>query len=51
MELKQALQRSRQRIVQAKKEIEQGQAHLEQLPALEETQRRFRDAGLEDKLT
>jgi DNA repair ATPase RecN len=49
-ELKQALQRSRQRILEAGREMEQVQARLDQLPALEETQQRFQDAGLEDKL-
>ena len=44
------LERSRRRIVGATREIDSLSERLEALPALEETERRFREAGLEERL-
>ena len=44
------LERSRTRLLEAQKELTQIEERLATLPALEETLRRFQDAGLEEKL-
>ncbi|MBU1054567.1 MAG: phosphoesterase [Proteobacteria bacterium] len=44
------LERSRTRLLETQKELTQIEEHLAALPALEETLRRFQDAGLEEKL-
>ena len=49
-ELRLALERSRRRIVEARREMETLEERLAALPGLEETQKRFRQAGLEDRL-
>ena len=49
-ELRMALERSRRRIVEVRREIENLEERLAALPGLEETQKRFRQAGLEERL-
>jgi hypothetical protein len=49
-ELKLALVRSRGRIVDVRREIKALEDRLAALPALEETQKRFQEAGLEERL-
>ena len=49
-ELRMALERSRRRIVEARHEMEMLEDRLAALPGLEETQKRFREAGLEKRL-
>ena len=44
------LERSRTRLLETQKELAQIEERLASLPALEETLRRFQDAGLEEKL-
>ncbi len=44
------LERSRTRLLETQKELAQIEERLSTLPALEETLRRFQDAGLEEKL-
>ncbi len=48
-EVRLALEKSRRRIVEAWREIEELTARLDALPGLEETQRRFQEAGLEER--
>ena len=45
-----ALERSRRRIVEVRREMEMLEERLAALPGLEETQKRFRQAGLEERL-
>ena len=49
-ELRVALERSRRRIVEVRREMEMLEERLAALPGLEETQKRFRQAGLEERL-
>ena len=49
-ELRMALERSRRRIVEVRREMEMLEERLAALPGLEETQKRFRQAGLEERL-
>jgi hypothetical protein len=49
-ELRRELERSRSRILDAQKEQKQIEDRLAALPGLEETLRRFKEAGLEEKL-
>ena len=49
-ELRRELERSRQRIVEAEKELSEIEERLTALPGLEETLKRYEDAGLEDDL-
>lgn len=49
-DLTRRLERSRVRILEVKKEVRQIDERLASLPALEETLKRFQEAGLEDKL-
>jgi DNA repair ATPase RecN len=49
-ELKRELERSRNRIIDAQTERKQVEDRLAALPGLEETLRRFKEAGLEEKL-
>lgn len=49
-ELKRQLERSRTQIIDNKKELKQAEERLTLLPGLEETLRRFQDAGLEERL-
>ena len=49
-ELKQALQRSRTRILEVREESQQVEERLAALPGLEETLKRFHEAGLEERL-
>lgn len=49
-ELKRELERSRQRILDVRKEQQQNEGRLAALPGLEETRRRFQEAGAEEKL-
>jgi len=49
-DIRRQLERSRARVLDARKEIAQIAERLASLPALEETLRRFQEAGLEDKL-
>ena len=49
-EVLQSLQRSRARIFEISKELERVTERLAALPSLEETQKRFKDAGLEKRL-
>ena len=49
-ELRMALERSRSRIVEVRRETEVLEERLAALPGLEETQKRFRQAGLEERL-
>ena len=44
------LERSRSRIVDVRREMKTLEEHLAALPGLEETQRRFKQAGVEDRL-
>lgn len=48
--LRQELQRSRRRIVDVRQEMQTLEERLAALPGLEETQKRFQQAGLEEKL-
>lgn len=48
--VRQKLERSRTRLLETQKELTQIEERLASLPALEETLRRFQDAGLEEKL-
>ncbi|MFH2046531.1 MAG: TrlF family AAA-like ATPase [Pseudomonadota bacterium] len=48
--VRQQLERSRSRLLETQKELTQIEERLASLPALEETLRRFQDAGLEEKL-
>lgn len=49
-EIRRELERSRMRIVEARNEIQGIEERLASLPAMEETLRRFQEAGLEDRL-
>ena len=49
-ELRMALERSRRRIVEVRREMEMLEERLAALPGLEETQKRFQQAGLEERL-
>ena len=49
-ELRLGLERSRRRIVEVRREMEMLEERLADLPGLEETEKRFRDAGLEERL-
>lgn len=49
-ELQRQLERSRQRILDARKELSQIEERLAALPSLEETLKRFQEAGMEEKL-
>ncbi len=49
-ELRMALERSRRRIVEKRRELEELKENLATLPSLEENQKRFQEAGLEDRL-
>lgn len=49
-EIKRELERSRNRIIDARKEQKQIEDRLAALPGLEETLRRFKEAGVEEKL-
>src|SRR5262249_45010784 len=49
-DLRQKLERSRASLIQAQKERKQIEERLAALPALEETLKRFKEAGLEDRL-
>ncbi len=49
-ELQRELERSRLRLLDIQKEQSQSEEHLAALPALEETLKRFREAGLEERL-
>lgn len=49
-ELRLELERSRGRIADVQREIKLTEERLAQLPGLEETQKRFQDAGLEERL-
>lgn len=49
-ELRRELERSRNRIIDAQKEQKQIEERLAALPGLEETLRRFKEAGVEEKL-
>jgi DNA repair ATPase RecN len=49
-DLTRSLERSRVRILEVKKELRQIDERLASLPALEETLKRFQEAGLEDRL-
>ena len=49
-ELKRELERSRSRLLDVQKEIEQHEERLASLPSLEETLKRYREAGLEERL-
>ncbi len=48
-EMRLVLEKSRLRIVETWREIEELMARLDALPGLEETQKRFREAGLEER--
>ena len=48
-EIRLALEKSRRRIVETWREIEELTTRLDALPGLEETQKRFREAGLEER--
>ena len=50
IDLMRELERSRVRILDVKKELQQVDERLASLPALEETLKRFQEAGLEEKL-
>ncbi len=49
-ELQAALAQSRRRIVETRREMDRLEERLAVLPGLEETQKRFREAGLEERL-
>ncbi len=49
-EVRLALEQSRSRIVETRREMENLEGRLEDLPGLEERQERFREAGLEERL-
>ncbi len=49
-DLKRELERSRLRLLEIRKESEQVQERLSSLPSLEETLKRFQEAGLEERL-
>jgi len=49
-ELKRELEKSRRSILGGQKELDQIEEHLATLPGLEETLKRFKDAGLEERL-
>ena len=49
-ELRQGLERSRRRILAARKELTENEERLAALPGLEETLRRYQEAGLEEDL-
>lgn len=49
-ELKREMEQSRSRILEVRKELKQVAEHLGALPGLEETLKRFQEAGLEDRL-
>lgn len=49
-EVRRELERSRQRVLENQRELQQIADRLASLPALEETLKRFQDAGLEEKL-
>lgn len=49
-DVRRKLERSRSRLIETHKELSQIEERLAALPAIEETLRRFQEAGLEDKL-